>query len=222
MGDKLSGRHLPRRIAEGTAGRILELIRRGAMTVDQLAVALDLTRTAVRAQLALLQRDGLVEHREIRRGTSKPSRTYGASSHAELMFSRAYIPVLTHLLHVLAQKMSVEEFDVVMRDVGREMMAGHVMPRGPLRDRVAAASKLLNELGGSTEVGVEDGCYVIRGHGCPLAAATATHPEACNALESMLTEFVGADVVKCCDRTNRARCCFQIPESRPVSSSLAH
>lgn len=192
------------------------------MTVDQLADALDLTRTAVRSQLALLQRDGLLEHRELRRGASKPSRTYGVTLHAELMFSRAYIPILTHLLHVLARKMSLAEFDAVMREVGREMMAGRAMPRGPLADRVAAASELLNELGGSTEVDEEDGRYVIRGHGCPLAAATGLHPEACNALESMLTEFVGTTVVKCCDRTGRARCCFEVSRSSGASNPLAH
>lgn len=192
------------------------------MTVDQLAESLDLTHTAVRSQLAVLQRDGLVEHRELRRGTSKPSRTYGVSQHAELMFSRAYIPILTQLLHVLSRKLSVEEFDAVMRDVGRQVMAGHAMPRGPLRERVIAASGLLNELGGSTEVLSDDGRFVIKSHGCPLAAATASHPEACNALESMLTEFVGATVAKCCDRTNRAQCCFEVPHDAGSSSALAH
>ena len=221
-GSEQLSRRLPRRIVEGTAGRILELVRRGPMTVDQLAEALKLTPTAVRAQLATLQHDGLVEHREMRRGTSKPSRTYGVTTHAELLFSRAYIPILTQLLHVLAHRMSLEEFDAVMREVGREVMAGHAMPRGSLHDRVVAASSLLNELGGLTEVGEEDGRYVIRSHVCPLAAATVNHPEACNALESMLTEFVGTAVAKCCDRYNRARCCFEIPVAPGAPALAAH
>jgi predicted ArsR family transcriptional regulator len=192
------------------------------MTVDQLADALKLTPTAVRAQLATLQHDGLIEYREMRRGASKPSRTYGVTTHAELLFSRAYVPILTMLLHVLAHRMSREEFDAVMREVGRDVMAGRAMPRGPLRDRVVAASSLLNELGGLTEVGEEGGRYVIRSHGCPLAAATANHPEACNALESMLTEFVGTAVSKCCDRYDRARCCFEIPGAPEAPMSAAN
>jgi predicted ArsR family transcriptional regulator len=90
---------------DGTSGRILELLRRGPKTVDELAVALVLTRTAVRAQLAGLERDGLVEQRGSRRGTSKPSRMYGVTAQAELLFSRAYVPILTQLLHVLAQRL---------------------------------------------------------------------------------------------------------------------
>ena len=216
------GRHLLRRVAEGTAGRIMELLRHRPMTVDELAAALHLTRTAVRAQLATLQHDQLVEQRGSRRGTSKPARIYGVTTQAELLFSRAYIPILTQLLHVLAGRMPPAEFDSVMREVGRALMTGRVVPRGPLQDRVASASSLLNDLGGLTEVGEEDGLYMILSHGCPLAAATAVHPEACNALESLLSEFVGTRVTKCCDRYARQRCCFEVPRGSSAPTEVQH
>ena len=206
------GRHLSSRLTQSTTGRLLELLRRAPMTVDELAVALEVTRTAVRAQLAKLEHDGLVEQRGSRRGTSKPSRTYGITTQGELMLSHAYIPILTQLVHVLARRLSLEEFDSVMHEVGRGMMADRTSARGPLRERVIRASSLLNELGGLSEVEEDDGLYVIRSHGCPLAAATANHPEVCNALESLLSEFVGSRVTKCCDRYDRVRCCFEILE----------
>lgn len=197
----------------------MELLRRGPMTVDQLAAALQLTRTAVQAQLATLQRDDLIEQKGTRRGASKPARMYGVTMQAELLFSRAYIPILTELLHVLAQRMSAPEFDAIMHEVGRRAMAGRVAaPRGQLGERVITASRLLNDLGGLSEVDEEDGFYIIQSHGCPLAAATAEHPEACNALESILSEFVGSRVTKCCDRYNRERCCFEI--GRPASDTI--
>ena len=190
--------------------------------MDELAVALDLTRTAVRAQLATLERDELVEQRGSRRGTSKPARTYGATMQAELLFSRAYIPILTQLLHVLSRRMSPAEFDSIMHEVGRGAMGDHPAPRGPLRDRVVTASSLLTDLGGLSEVDEEDGLYVIRSHGCPLAAATAGHPEACNALESLLSEFVGAKVTKCCDRYDRVRCCFEVARESGAPTEALH
>jgi predicted ArsR family transcriptional regulator len=214
--------HLPRRVTEGTAGRIVELLRHGPMTVDELAAALDLTRTAVRAQLATLQHEELIEQRGTRRGTSKPARLYGVTTQAELLFSRAYIPILTQLLHVLARRMSPAEFDSVMREVGRAVMGGRAVPRGPLQDRVASASSLLNDLGGLTEVEEEDGLYLILSHGCPLAAATADHPEACNALESLLSEFVGTRVTRCCDRYRRERCCFEVPRDSSGPTEVRH
>jgi predicted ArsR family transcriptional regulator len=199
-----------RRVVQGTSGRILELLRRSPMTVDELARALDLTRTAVRAQLASLVRDDLVEQRGSRRGTSKPSHVYGVTAHAELLFSRAYVPILTQLLHTLAQRATPAEFDSIMREVGRRVLQGRPVPRGELGERVAGASALLNQLGGLTEVSRENGGYLIQSHGCPLAAATIDHPEVCNAVEALLSEFVGATVTKCCDRYNRERCCFEV------------
>jgi predicted ArsR family transcriptional regulator len=216
------GKPLPSRIIEGTSGRILELLRQGPRTVDELASSLGVTRPAVRAQLATLERDGLVERRGSRRGASKPSHVYGITSQAELLFSRAYVPILTQLLHVLAQRMPPGEFDAVMHEVGRRLMEGRALSRGPLGDRVAGASALLNELGGLSEVQEEDGGYLIHSHGCPLAAATADHPEVCNALESLLSEFVGSRVTKCCDRYDRVRCCFEVSGGLPGGTELRH
>jgi DeoR family suf operon transcriptional repressor len=201
-----------RRAVQGTSGRILELLRRRPMTVDELAGALDVTRTAVRAQLASLLRDELVEQRASRRGPSKPSHVYGVTAHAELLFSRAYVPILTQLLHTLALKETPAAFDSIMREVGRRVLAGRSLPHGQLEERVAGASALLNQLGGLTEVTPQNGGYLIQSHGCPLAAATVDHPEVCNAVEALLSEFVGATVTKCCDRFNRERCCFEVAE----------
>ncbi|HZB28488.1 MAG TPA: ArsR family transcriptional regulator [Gemmatimonadales bacterium] len=215
-------KHLVRHAREGTGGRILELLRRTPMSVDELAAALGLTRPAVRAQLATLERDDLVEQRGSRRGTSKPSRLYGVTSQAELLFSRAYVPILTRLLHVLAQRLPPAEFESTMREVGRELMQDRRVARGALRDRVSGASALLNELGGLSEVEEENGNYLIRSHGCPLAAATANHPEVCNVLENMLSEFVGSQVTKCCDRYDRDGCCFEIAKDSTGPIEMWH
>ena len=211
-----------RRAAQGTSGRILELLRRGPKTVDELARALELTRTAVRAQLASLMREDLVEQRDNRRGASKPSHVYGVTVQAELLFSRAYVPILTQLLHALARRLDPRDFDSIMHQVGKALLQGRPVPRGTLGERVAGASSLLNDLGGLTEISQENGGFIIRSHGCPLAAATVDHPEVCNALESLLSEFVGEKVSKCCDRYNRERCCFEVGLTADEGSSLLH
>ncbi|HEX3236017.1 MAG TPA: ArsR family transcriptional regulator [Gemmatimonadales bacterium] len=198
------------RLIESPAGQIMRLLRRAPMTVDELAHALGLSGNAVRQQLAVLERDGLVGQGEARRGVSKPARTYVLTAEAELVFSRAYAPVLTQLLHVLDERLDPTEFDELMRDVGRRLMGGRPRPTGDLRQRAEAASALLNELGGQARVEEHNGELYIRGDGCPLSAATQRHPEACNAVESLLTEFAGVPMAKCCDAEDRLRCCFEV------------
>ena len=195
------------RLPSGTAGRIVVHLRQADRTVDDLAAELSLTANAVRLHLVRLEREGLIRRAGLRPGVSRPSVLYALAPDAELLFSRAYIPVLTQLLHVLAAKLGPSEFDALMRQVGEQLMTGRPRPTGSLRERAKQGAALLNELGGVSRVAIEGKQLVIRGDSCPLAAATRDHPEACNAVEGLLSEFVGAPVASCCERQARLRCC---------------
>ena len=198
------------RMRESVAGRIMALLRRGEKTVDELAATLGLSGNAIRPQLAVLERDGLVQRVGVRRGASRPAQVYALSREADLLFSSAYIPILTELLHVLDSRLESGAFDALMREVGGRLMAGRPRPTGDAWQRAEAASELLNSLGGLARVEQQNGTLMIRSDGCPLAAATQRHPEACNAVESLLSEFTGLRVTKCCDREERLRCCFEL------------
>ncbi len=199
-----------RRVSHGSSGEIVELLRKREMTIDELASELGVTRTAVRAQLARHLRDGLVEERGTRRSASKPARLYGLTADAGLLLSRAYVPILTELLHVLSRRLSRPEFDALMHEVGRGLVQSRGRPQKPLGERVASAQELLNSFGALTDVSESEGRYTILGYGCPLAAVTADHPEACRTLEAVLSELVGEPVVTACERYERKRCCFEI------------
>lgn len=199
------------RVRDQSRSRVITALRRGPKTLDQLVRELGVTRTAIRLQLAALERDGHVELRGVQRGRTKPAHLYALTGEAEQQLSRAYIPVLTHLLHVLSARLPAAQFDAVMRDVGRELLAEHPRPRGSVRDRTAAASELLNQLGGLTEVEEHGANLLIRSHGCPLAATAIDHPETCSAMESLVSEFVGSAVTQRCERSDRPRCRFQVP-----------
>lgn len=210
------------RVHAGTAGRVAGLLRQGERTVDELAETLGLTGNAVRLHLTRLERDGVVERAGLRAGVSRPSVLYRLTTDGELRYSRAYVPVLTQLLHVLAARLPRAQFDALLRQVGRELMAGRPRPVGTLQQRAEHGSALLNELGGLSHVARKGKQLVIRGDACPLAAATRNHPEACNAVESLLTEFVGAPVTSCCERDAVLRCCFTVgAPPRPGAASRA-
>ena len=180
------------------------------MTVDEIAEALALSGNAIRPQLALLERDGLVQRAGVRPSASRPARVYALARDADQLYSRAYVPLLVELLQRLASRLGPGDFDALMREVGVGLAAGRPRPAGGPRERAEAASELLNALGGLARVEQQDGALVIRSDGCPLAAATKRHAEACDAVESLLREFTGLQVVKCCDREERPRCCFEI------------
>jgi predicted ArsR family transcriptional regulator len=197
---------------QSTRGRIVALLRRATLTVDQISSALGLTDNAVRSHLTSLERDGLIEQSVSRRGgVGKPAYEYRISADAEPLFSQAYLPILVQLLDVLRDRLPPAELERVMHDVGTRMAAGQDAAPGKIEDRVKRASALLDALGGVTEVKTgDDGVLAIRGFSCPLGAAVHGHPEVCAAVETMLSDVIGAPVRECCERGDRPRCCFEV------------
>lgn len=195
-----------------TRGRIVGLLRRATLTVDQIATALGLTDNAVRSHLTSLERDGLVEQSVSKRGgVGKPAYEYRIAADAEPLFSQAYLPILVQLLEVLRDRLPAAELERVMHDVGSRMAAGQTAMPGGLDERVRSAAALLDALGGVTEVQrSDDGALAIRGFSCPLGAAVQRHPEMCAAVETMLSDVIGSRVRECCDRGDRPRCCFEV------------
>ena len=199
-----------KRFFASTRGRVVALLRRSARTVDELAQALDLTDNAVRAQLATLERDGLVHQQGVRRGIGKPAYAYELTPEAARLFPQAYGPVLHGLLDALAEQLQPEELEVLLRGVGRRLAVGPTAPAGDRHARLDAAVAVLNDLGGLAELEERDGVVVIRGYSCPLAAAVPGHPAVCKLAEALLAEVVGAPVHECCDRGERPRCQFEV------------
>jgi predicted ArsR family transcriptional regulator len=207
----------PERILETTRGRVLALLRRGRMTTDEIAGALGLTDNAIRAHLATLERDGLVqtegERREGRIG--KPATVYAVSPDGDTLFSTAYIPLLTSLLSALGDRLPAKELSELLEDVGARLAAGVAHPSGELAQRIGAAVNLLNQLGGLSSVEeVDQGQhYVIQSRGCPLGLAVSERPEVCEAIVTLLSKLTGAEVRSCCERRGRPSCCFEVQQT---------
>ena len=203
------------RFFESTRGRIVEILRRGSRTVDELATELGITDNAVRLHLGMLERDGVVRSRGVRRegAVGKPATIYDIAPEADPLFSNAYLPFLSTLLAALGDRMSVRELKALMRDVGQRLAAGAKSGDGSLAARAQLASKVLNELGGLTTVEPEAGGkeFSIRGCGCPLSVAVGERQEVCVAVQTMLAELTGAEIKETCDRSgDRPQCCFQL------------
>jgi predicted ArsR family transcriptional regulator len=200
------------RLLESTRGRVLERLRSRESTVNDLAAELKLTDNAVRAHLLTLERDGLVHQSGTHPGFRKPHALYALTPEAEQIFPKAYGPLLDLVLTMFSRKLSPKELRAGMREVGKQVANEHVAAvEGKSRDqRIKAALRILKELGGAATFHESEGKQLIRGNGCPLAAATAGHPEACLIAESLLTRVIGVPVKEHCLHNGPPSCCFEI------------
>jgi len=192
-----------------TRGRIVALLRRASRTVDELAAALDLTDNAVRAHIATLERDRLVERRGIRRGASKPAHAYELTREAERLFPKAYAAVLGHLLAALRERLPADALEDVLRTVGRRIAAQQPAMPNDFDARLVCAAGALDALGGLAEVERDGERFVIRGYDCPLARIAVDHPDICTVAEALLTDLIGVPVRERCERGARPRCRFE-------------
>ena len=204
-----------RRFFASTRGQVVTLLRRRDRTVDELAQAIGLTDNAVRAHLAVLERDGLVRQVGLRRGGGKPAYAYELTPEAERLFPKADARLLRLLLDVLAERLPAGELDEVFRETGQRAAAEEARPAGDLEERVHHAIALLGDLGGMADCETDEGGYVIRGFSCPFAAAKPGHPAVCRLGAALLTEVVGVPVGERCEPGVPPRCRFEIPR-RPA------
>lgn len=200
------------RLMASTRGKILDLLRPKDQTVNELAAALKLTDNAVRAHLLSLERDGLIHQSGTQPGFRKPHVTYALTPEAEQIFPKSYGVLLDLILIVISRQLSPKELRAAMREVGRKIADNHLDEiKGKSRkQRIDTALRILKDLGGAATFEESEGKHLIRGNGCPLAAATGRHPEACLIAESLLSQIIGAPVKEHCIHGAAPSCRFEI------------
>jgi predicted ArsR family transcriptional regulator len=200
-----------RHFGGSTRGRVVALLRRASHTVEELAAELDLTDNAVRAQLATLERDGVVVATGTRRdgGVGKPATIYSTAPASDTLFSTAYAPTLAALLAELGDRLTATELRSILRATGRRLAPAESAKT--FKARVDNAARLLADLGADADLITTDEGYEVQSHGCPLAQAVNAHPQTCRVVEQLLSEVTGAKVNEHCNRSSdRPKCGFRI------------
>lgn len=200
------------RLFKSTRGKILELLRTRECTVNELADALHLTDNAVRAHLASLERDRLVAQSGMRPGIRKPHITYVLGAESEQVFPKAYGRLVSLIMGIFSQQLTRKTLRAGMRAAGRAVAKEHrrEVKGKTRRQRIDAALGILKDLGGMATFRKENGKDFICGNGCPIAAATANHPEACLLAESLLAEIIGSPVKAHCITGPNPACRFEV------------
>ena len=97
-----------------------------------------------------------------------------------------------------------------MKKLGQKLAASRPSPAQDLRERIDDAAAFYQALGGIAEVEEEGEKLIIKGYGCPLAEAVASHAGICVAMESLMSELLGVPVRQRCERGETASCRFEV------------
>jgi predicted ArsR family transcriptional regulator len=200
------------KLFESSRGEILRLLRRAPQSVNDLAAALGVTDNAVRANLARLERDGLIERAGRRPGFRKPESVYDITPKAERLFAKAYAPVLKTLLAVLESHLCGEKLDIKLQEVGRQLAAPYLQSMEGLSfaQRARKTLQIIEDFGGLADIQRRDSQAFVIGFGCPFSELVSSHPKLCLVVQSLVGELLGQPVKERCQRGERPKCCFLV------------
>jgi predicted ArsR family transcriptional regulator len=204
------------RFFQTTRGRIVEELRRrkSASAID-LAGHFALSPNAIRQQLVVLERDGLVVEKSVRRGRTKPTYEFSLTQEAEKLFPQQYDKMLGAVLREVKEQFGDDGVSKVFEGIAKRTVA-KAKQRITAKDtqgRVAQLAEVLREGGVVAEYSLIDGGYALHEHNCPYSEVAKDHPEVCSVIHHVLDETVGGQHVQTESlATGGTQCRFEVKE----------
>ncbi len=184
------------RFFQTTRGKIVsELRRRGSASAAELAQAFGLSPNAVRQQLVVLERDGLVAETPVRRGPTKPTYEFSLTSEADKLFPQGYDKMLTAVLREVRSQFGTPAVEQIFEGLSRraiERARGQVTATDP-ETKVAQLTEMLRKSGVVAEYSLIDGGFALHEHSCPYSDAAKENPEVCQVIHHVLDEAIGGE-----------------------------
>jgi predicted ArsR family transcriptional regulator len=184
------------RFFQTTRGKIVsELRRRGCASATDLARSFGLSPNAVRQQLMVLERDGLVEETPVRRGPTKPTYEFSLTPEADKLFPQAYDKMLTAVLREVRSQFGTSGVERVFDGLSRRAIerARFAMTATEPEQRVAQLTEMLRKSGVVAEYSLIDGGFALHEHNCPYSNAAKEHPEVCQVIHHVLDATLGGE-----------------------------
>jgi len=183
------------RFFETTRGKIVTALRgRHGASAYELAQEFGLSPNAIRQQLVILERDGLVTGRAVRRGKTKPTQEFALTPDAERFFPQQYDKMLNAVLREVRAsggEAAVKSIFAAMGKRSSERVAERLGDK-LLPERVIELTEILRESGVEAKLETTATGYVLHEHNCPYAKTVSEHPEVCSIIHTIFKQNVPA------------------------------
>lgn len=180
-------------------------------TVEELADALSVSRTAVQQHVTALERDGLLRVAGQRSTGGRPSRTFTLTDAALELFPRSYARLADDMLRAVQELYGDEGLERTLVAMARDL-ADDLAPRlagKDGRERLEEVAVILSELGYEAHV---DPKGRLRAINCVFHQLARSTPAVCRYDRVLLTTLLGKEVqLLSCISEGRAACVFALP-----------
>lgn len=184
------------RFFASTRGKIVtELRRKGNASAADLAQAFGLSPNAVRQQLVVLERDGLVAEHPVRRGPTKPTLEFSLTSEADKLFPQGHDKMLSAVLREVREQFGAPAVGQIFDGLSKravERARRRITAKTPEK-KVEQLTEILRESGVVAEYSLIDGGFALHEHNCPYTSVASEHPEVCQVIHHVIEETIGGE-----------------------------
>lgn len=198
------------RFFQTTRGKIVATLReRGSASAADLATLFGLSPNAVRQQLVVLERDGLVAETSVRRGPTKPTIEFSLTPEADKLFPQQYDRMLSAVLREVKAKYGQDGIDHIFDGIARRAVekTATKVTAPETGGRVEQLVGVLREGGVVAEYSLIDGGFMLTEHNCPYSDVVGEHPEVCSVIHQVLDETIGGEHVQIESLRNGGKSC---------------
>ncbi|GBD14942.1 hypothetical protein HRbin25_00829 [bacterium HR25] len=219
------------RTMQKTKRQILDYLKRtGGATVDDLARALGLARITIRQHLMAMERDRLVNSREVRQRAGRPHYLFTLAEAGQETFPKRYERLALMLLEQVGS-LSPQELEGLSPKEKRRLLLSRAL-EGEVRryeglvqgkelpERVEAVAQLLGQESGLAEWRRTENGFEIIDYNCLYHQVAQAHEEVCEWHLALLSRVLGHPV-RCSQFMSRGAesCRFIIDLTRTEGSS---
>jgi DeoR family suf operon transcriptional repressor len=161
---------------------LVQLLRRGQATAQELADVLQVTPQAIRRHLKDLEQEGLIQHVAQGGSMGRPQHQYTLSRQGRAQFPNRYGEFAVDLLATLHQTLGREQLGQILAHQwqSKAMAYREALGQGDLASRIERLVQLRRSEGYMAESQVTPKGFVVTEHTCAIAAVAETFPRVCD------------------------------------------
>lgn len=190
---------------------IVELLKsRGAMSAEELAEHLAVSKVGVRRHLTVLESDGLVCYEIERRERGRPRYVYRLTAKANCLFPRIYDEFAREMLSQIEKEFGAEGLQKILSGRADELIERlrRELDGLDFEQRVKRLAEVVSEKGYLAEARrLRDGSYRLRQRNCPLENLAVSHPLVCQEEMRVYREALDCEIVRECRIADGAQMC---------------
>jgi predicted ArsR family transcriptional regulator len=195
--------------------QILEhlLENRKGLSVDELAKALDISRTGVQQHFVVLERDGYIKKSTFNKTAGRPVTIYAITDKGNNYFPKQYAWFSALILGDLQQEIGPERFKAYMQKLGSKLadkLRGKFEGKS-LNERIDELAAVMTDFGFQVKVDMESESPNIQACNCIYHDLAQEHNEICEFDLALMSSLLDKEVEQLsCMAKGDCNCSFRI------------